>query len=69
MTKIQFCFGNTKENTGMKQAKTIYSSEINGQAKQGGAAATSRDVSTKMMRSNITIGTNANKTNTSEAKT
>ena len=28
MAKTQFSFGNSKENTGMSQAKTIYTSEI-----------------------------------------
>ena len=27
MSKAQFSFGNTKENTGMSKAKTIYSSQ------------------------------------------
>lgn len=63
MAKIQFSFGNTKENTGMREVKTIYSSEIDGQAKQGGIAASSQDVKNQMKRSSVTIGTKLNDNN------
>ena len=39
MGKAQFSLGMNKDNTGMSKAQSLYSSEIDTQAKQGGQAA------------------------------
>ena len=69
MQNKHFSFGNTKENTGMSQAKTLYTSEIDAQAKKGGPAADGRDVQLSLKRSNFTIGTDRPVNGISEAKT
>jgi len=70
MAMTNFSFGNTRENTGMSQAKTLYSSEIDAQAKKGGPAANGREVRSSLKRSNITIGNEKKPLNeVSEAKT
>lgn len=39
MAKAQFSFGGVKENKGMKGMQSLYTSEIDAQAKVGGPAA------------------------------
>ena len=53
----------------MSQAKTLYTSEIDAQAKKGGPAADGRDVQLSLKRSNFTIGTDRPVNGISEAKT
>lgn len=57
MSKTQFSFGMVNENTGMKRAQTLYSSEIDKQAKKGGDAADGRSVIKNLKKTNFTIGT------------
>jgi len=42
MAKTQFTFWNNKEDTGMKEHKTMYTSEIDKQAQNGGDPANGR---------------------------
>ena len=69
MSQVHFSFGNTKENTGMSQAKTIYSSQNT--PKQGTDAIGNRDMGNMKNNSNIKIGTmlGVQKGLTSEAQT
>ena len=44
MAKTQFSFGAKKDDQGMKNNQTLYTSEIDAQAKHGGQAANGREV-------------------------
>ena len=44
----------------MRQAKTLYTSEIDAQAKKGGQAANGQEVRSKLKRTNITMGDDKN---------
>ena len=60
MSKTHFSFWNNKEDKGMSNARTLYTSEIDAQAKKGGPAADGRAVKSQLKRSNITIGSDLN---------
>jgi len=57
MQKTQFTFGNTKDDSkGMSEAKTLYSSEIDAQAKKGGYPAASKENTAILKKTNFSIG-------------
>ena len=72
MSKAQFSFGNTKENTGMSKAKTIYSSQNRAALSgQGSDAIGNRDTGNQKNYHNFQIGNAVGSPNaiTSEAQT
>ena len=59
MAKTQFTFGGVGEkNKGMKGMQSLYTSEIDAQAKLGGTAANGQEVRSQLKRTNLTIGSN-----------
>ena len=67
MAKTSFTFGNKAQEN--RQMESLYTSEIDAQAKKGGPAADGRDVQLALKRSNFTIGTDRPVNGISEAKT
>ena len=57
------------ENKGMKEVKTMYTSEIDAQAKQGGDPANGQAVRSQLKRTNVTIGSAPSQAHVSEAQT
>ena len=58
MAKTQFSFGPKAQDD--NRMKSLYTSEIDAQAKQGGNAADGRAVKSQLKRTNVTIGSIAN---------